>query len=65
MVLDDCLVINGIKIIVGRTRSFIQMPNVKKKTGKYRDLAFPTLPEIRDRIEEKIFAEYERVLAES
>jgi stage V sporulation protein G len=64
IVLDDCLVINGIKIIVGRDRKFIQMPNVKKKTGKYRDLAFPTVPEIREQIEKTIFAEYERALAE-
>jgi len=60
IVLDDCFVINGIKIIVGRDRKFIQMPNVKKKTGKYRDLAFPTVPEIRARIEKTIFDEYDR-----
>ena len=64
IVLDDCLVINGIKIIVGKTRKFIQMPNVKKKTGKYRDLAFPTVPDIRERIEKTIFEEYERTLEE-
>lgn len=64
MVLDDCFVINGIKIIVGRNRKFIQMPNVKKKTGKYRDLAFPTVPDIRELIERTIFEEYGRVLDE-
>jgi stage V sporulation protein G len=64
IVLDDCLVINGIKIIVGRSRKFIQMPNVKKKTGKYRDLAFPTVPDIRAQIEKTIFEEYERTLEE-
>jgi len=64
IVLDDCLVVNGIKIIVGRSRKFIQMPNVKKKTGKYRDLAFPTVPEIREQIEKTIFEEYERACEE-
>jgi stage V sporulation protein G len=65
MVLDNCLVINGIKIIVGRNRSFIQMPNVKKKSGKFRDLAFPTVPDIRDLIEKTVFKEYERVFSEN
>ena len=65
MVLDNCLVINGIKIIVGRNRSFIQMPNVKKKSGRFRDLAFPTVPEVRDLIEKTVFKEYERVFSEN
>lgn len=65
MVLDNCLVINGIKIIIGRNRKFVQMPNVKKKTGKFRDLAFPTVPAIRELIEKKVFEEYDRALAEN
>jgi stage V sporulation protein G len=64
MVLDDCLVVNGIKLISGKRRSFVQMPNVKKRDGRFRDLAFPTLPSVRERIEEAIFQEYERVSRE-
>jgi stage V sporulation protein G len=59
MVLDDCFVINGIKLILGKKRRFIQMPNVRKKTGKFRDLAFPTSPKIRDLIEKAVFAEFQ------
>jgi stage V sporulation protein G len=62
MVLDDCLAVNGIKIIGGKKRQFVQMPNVRKKSGKFRDLAFPMKPEIRDLIEKKIFEEYDKVL---
>jgi stage V sporulation protein G len=62
MVLDDCLAVNGIKIIGGKKRQFVQMPNVRKKSGKFRDLAFPMKPEIRDLIEQKIFEEYDKVL---
>jgi stage V sporulation protein G len=64
MVIDDCLVINGIKIIAGRKRSFVQMPNVKKKSGKFRDLAFPTVPEVRDLIEKTVFEAFEKATAE-
>jgi stage V sporulation protein G len=62
MVIDDCLAINGIKMIVGKRRSFVQMPNVRKKSGKFRDLAFPTKPEIRDVIEQKVFDEFKKFL---
>lgn len=62
MVLDDCLAVNGIKIIGGKKRQFVQMPNVRKKSGKFRDLAFPMKPEIRDLIEKMIFEEYDKVL---
>lgn len=61
MVIDDCLAVNGIKIIAGKDRSFVQMPNVKKKSGKFRDLAFPIKPEIRHLIERAVFEEYEKV----
>jgi stage V sporulation protein G len=63
LVLDDCLAVNGIKIIAGKKRRFVQMPNVKRKNGKFRDLAFPTRPEVRRMIEEKVFVEYEKALA--
>jgi stage V sporulation protein G len=64
IVLDECLAVNGIKIIAGKRRSFVQMPNVKKKTGKFRDLAFPTKPEIRELIERTVFQEFEKALGE-
>jgi stage V sporulation protein G len=64
MVLDDCLVINGIKLILGKKRRFVQMPNVRKKTGKFRDLAFPTVPRIRDRIEKTVFDEFNKACEE-
>jgi stage V sporulation protein G len=62
LVIDDCLVVTGIKIIAGKRKSFVQMPNVRRKSGKLRDLAFPTKPETRQMIEEMIFEEFKRVL---
>jgi stage V sporulation protein G len=64
LVLDDCLAVNGIKIIAGKQRRFVQMPNVRRKSGKFRDLAFPIKPEIRQLIEETVFGAYEKSLAE-
>jgi DNA-binding cell septation regulator SpoVG len=62
LVIDDCLAVNGIKIIIGKRRRFVQMPNVRKKSGKFRDLAFPTKLEIREMIEKAVFEEFERSL---
>lgn len=62
LVIDDCLAVNGIKIIIGKRRRFVQMPNVRKKSGKFRDLAFPTKLEIREMIEKAVFEEFERCL---
>ena len=61
LVLDDALAVTGIKIIAGKRKSFVQMPNVRRKSGKLRDLAFPTRPETRQLIEDLIFKEFKRV----
>jgi stage V sporulation protein G len=60
LVIDDALAITGIKIIAGKRKSFVQMPNVRRKNGKLRDLAFPTKPETRRLIEEMIFEEFKK-----
>ncbi len=62
IVLDDCLAVTGIKIISAKKRTFLQMPNVRKRSGKYVDLAFPTQPEIRDLIERVVLEEFDRVV---
>jgi stage V sporulation protein G len=59
LVLDDCIAITGIKIIEGRKRAFLQMPNARKKSGKFFDLAFPISSDIRDMIESKVLSEFE------
>jgi stage V sporulation protein G len=62
LVIDDALAVTGIKIIAGKRKSFVQMPNVRRKSGKLRDLAFPTKPETRQLIEEMIFEEFKKAL---
>lgn len=58
LVIDDCIAITGIKIIEGRKRAFLQMPNARKKSGKFFDLAFPISSEVRDLIEKKVLSEF-------
>ena len=58
LVIDDCIAITGIKIIEGRKRAFLQMPNARKKSGKFFDLAFPIRSDVRDLIERAVLSEY-------
>jgi stage V sporulation protein G len=58
LVIDDCIAITGIKIIEGRKRAFLQMPNARKKSGKFFDLAFPIRSDVRDLIERTVLSEY-------
>lgn len=60
IVIDDCIAVTGIKIIEGRKRAFLQMPNARKKSGKFFDLAFPISSEVRNLIEGRILQEYGR-----
>ena len=61
---DQCFVIRDLKIIQGATGLFVSMPSKKRKDGTYRDIAHPINNETRRMIEEKIIAEYNRVVAE-
>ena len=61
---DQCFVIRDLKIIQGATGLFVSMPSKKRKDGTYRDIAHPINNETRRMIEEKIIAEYNKVIAE-
>jgi len=64
IVFDHCFMVNDIKIIQGRDGLFISMPSRKKKNGEFKDVAHPLNNETRRMIEEKVLAEYDRVLTE-
>jgi stage V sporulation protein G len=61
---DQCFVIRDLKIIQGATGLFVSMPSKKRKDGTYRDIAHPINNETRRMIEEKIIAEYQKMIAE-
>lgn len=61
---DHCFLVRDLKIIRGNTGLFVSMPSKKRKDGTYKDIAHPLNNETRKMIEQKVIAEYQRVLAE-
>ena len=62
IVFDNCLKVEGIKVIKGPTGLFISFPSKKQRDGTYRDLAFPANAETRMMIQRAILAEYEKIV---
>lgn len=65
IVLDDCFIVNDLKVIAGKRGLFISMPSRRRKRGGYRDVAHPLNNETRNRIEGLVIAEYRRSLGET
>ena len=61
IVIDDCFMVNDIKIISGREGRFISMPSRRKKGGEFKDVAHPLNNETRRKMEQRILSEYDRV----
>ncbi len=62
IVLDDCFIVNDIKIIQGRECLFISMPSRRKRNGEFKDIAHPLNNLTRSWIEDRIIAEYNVVV---
>ena len=62
IVLDDCFIVNDIKIIQGRESLFISMPSRRKKNGEFKDVAHPLNNATRRWIEGTIIDEYHAVV---
>ena len=60
IVVDDCFVVDGLRIIDGSKGLFIGMPSTKGKNGKYRDIFFPINSEVRKSLTDAILSEYEK-----
>ena len=61
--LDDVFVVHDIKVIEGDNGLFIAMPSRKSSDGEFRDIVHPINSETRKEMQDKILAEYEKVLA--
>lgn len=61
--LDDCLAVNGIKVIEGRKGRFISFPQTsyKDKHGntQYMDIVFPCTKEARAALDRVLMKKYE------
>lgn len=58
VLIDDCFVINDIRIIQGDEGLFVAMPSRKTTTGKYRDVAHPINQETRKMFQDTILEAY-------
>ena len=58
IVFDNCLKVNGIRIIKGNTKIFAAMPNKKLPDGKYKDYVHPINAELRKQIDDAIEKAY-------
>lgn len=58
IVFDNCLKVNGIRIIKGNTRIFAAMPNKKLQDGKYKDYVHPINSELRRKIDDAVEEAY-------
>lgn len=58
---DDEFVVHDIKIIEGQNGLFIAMPSRKMGEGDFRDIAHPINSSTRNKIQDAIFAAYEKM----
>jgi len=56
----DCFVIRGLKIIEGKTGTFVAMPSRRRKDGEYQDIAHPINNDARAEMEHIILEEYRK-----
>jgi stage V sporulation protein G len=60
--LDEVFAVRDLKVIEGSKGLFVAMPSRKTEDGKYLDVAFPVTRDMRDQLQAKVLAEYEKAL---
>jgi stage V sporulation protein G len=64
--IDDCFVIQGLRLTYSQKKGyFLFMPGRKMADGTYLDIVHPLNNETRQIIQDKVVAEYERIIGES
>ena len=63
--LDHCFVITDLKIIRGPRGHFVDMPYRIGRDGQRREIVSMISTDARNMLEEKVFAEYEKITGES
>jgi stage V sporulation protein G len=58
---DNEFVVHDIKVIEGQNGLFIAMPSRKTPDGEFKDIAHPINTSTREKIQEAILTEYEKV----
>ncbi len=60
IIFDNCLKVNGIRVIKGNTKIFAAMPNKKLQDGKYKDYVHPINAELRKKIDDAVEEAYNK-----
>ncbi len=63
--LDNCFVVRGLKIIEGKSGTFVAMPSRRRKDGEYQDIAHPINNEARAIMERVILKAYREEMENS
>lgn len=63
--MDEEFVVHDIKVIEGEKGLFIAMPSKKAVDGEYRDIAHPINSGTREKIQNIILENYQKVLEEA
>lgn len=58
---DGEFVVHDIKVIEGKNGLFIAMPSRKTPNGEFKDITHPINTDTRQKIQDSILSEYERV----
>jgi len=60
IVLDDCFIVNDLRVMEGREgQLFVSMPARKARNGQMRDIAHPLNGDMRRVIEDRVLAEFQ------
>jgi len=59
---DDSFVVRGVKIIAGNQGLFLAMPSRERPDGTHQDVAHPITSDMRDQLEQSVFAAYHSAL---
>ena len=62
---ENQFVVHDIKVIDGQNGLFIAMPSRKTPDGEFKDIAHPINSETRERLQQAILDEYEKVMQDS
>lgn len=64
LVIEDCFVVKNVRVIDGKNGLFVSMPSHKNADGKYSDICFPIVSEVREQIVKEVLGAYHEALAE-
>lgn len=63
LVIDECFVVKNVRVIEGKNGLFVSMPSRRNADGKYSDICFPIVSEVREQIEKIVLDAYLEALA--